>query len=305
MTEKSFPVYIDTYKQGKLKEKIERLNKILASCTLCPRKCKVNRLKGEKGYCGGGKNAAVSSYFPHFGEESCLVGRFGSGTIFFSFCNLKCVFCQNYDISHLAEGETTTEVSSKQLAKYMIHLQNLGCHNINFVTPTHFVPQILEAIELAIEKGLNLPLVFNCGGYESEEVIELLDGVIDIYMPDAKFSSDEVSKKFCNAPDYFSNLKNILKLMHKQVGNLEIINGIAKRGLLIRHLVMPNDMAGTKKIMEFIAKELSIDTFINIMDQYRPCGESYKFREISRTITQEEFENAMEIARSFGLHRFD
>lgn len=301
MTEKSFPAYIDTHKQGKLEEKIERLNKMLASCTLCPRKCKVNRLKGEKGYCGAGKNAAVSSYFQHFGEESCLVGRFGSGTIFFSFCNLKCIFCQNYDISHFAEG---IEVTNKQLAKYMIHLQNLGCHNINFVTPTHFVPQILEAIKLAIEKGLNLPLVFNCGGYESGEVIELLDGVLDIYMPDAKFSSDEVAKKFCNAPDYFSNLKNILKLMHKQVGNLEIINGIAKKGLLIRHLVMPNDTAGTKEIMEFIAKELSTDTFINIMDQYRPCGESYKFREISRTITQEEFENAMEIARSFGLYRF-
>lgn len=301
MAEKSFPAYIDTYNQGRLKKKIERLNKMLSSCTLCARKCKVNRLKGEKGYCGAGKNAVVSSYFAHFGEESCLVGKHGSGTIFFSHCNLKCIFCQNYEISHLAEG---VEVSNKQLAKYMIHLQNLGCHNINFVTPTHFVPQIVEALEFAIEKGLNLPLVFNCGGYESEEVIELLDGIIDIYMPDAKFSSDEVSKKFCNVSDYFSNLKNILKLMHKQVGNLEIINGIAKTGLLIRHLVMPNDMAGTKKIMEFIAKELSPDIFINIMDQYRPCGEAYKFREISRTITQEEFENAIKIARSFGLHRF-
>jgi len=296
------PLYLKTYKESKLKEKIRILNAMLSCCTLCPRRCKVNRLKGEKGFCRAGKEAKVSSVFAHFGEETCLVGRFGSGTIFFSHCNLRCVFCQNYEISHLEEGEL---VSKDELADYMLKLKSLGCHNINLVTPTHFVPQILEALEIAIEKGLNLPLVYNCGGYESEEVIEILDGIIDIYMPDVKFSSEAVSEKFCHAKDYFKNLKKVLKIMHKQVGDLKIENGIAQRGLLIRHLVMPEGLAGTEEIMEFIAKEISLDSYINIMAQYRPYGQAYKFPEINRKITSDEYEKAKEIARSFGLYRFD
>lgn len=297
-----YPSYLTAYDADKLKSKIDRLNRILSSCTLCPRRCEVNRIEGERGYCGGGKDAKISSAFPHFGEEACLVGRNGSGTIFFSHCNLKCVFCQNYEISHLAEGR---EAGKEELAGYMIELQKLGCHNINLVTPTHFVPQILEGLKIAIEQGLKLPLVYNCGGYESEEVIGILDGIIDIYMPDAKFSSSEAAKKLSEAPDYFPNLKKVLKLMHKQVGDLEIEGGIAKRGLLIRHLVMPNGHAGTEKIMEFIAEELSRNSYVNIMDQYRPCGEANNYPEIDRPITTEEYLEAVKTARSFGLHRFD
>lgn len=296
------PVYIKTYNEGKFEEKLKRLKEILSQCSLCPRRCKVNRLKGERGYCKAGKDAGISSAFPHFGEESPLVGRNGSGTIFFSYCNLKCVFCQNYEISHLAEGE---DISPDGLAKLMLKLQNIGCHNINFVTPTHFVPQILEALKPAIESGLNLPLVYNCGGYESEEVIDILEAVIDIYMPDAKFSSSKVSQELCNAPDYFQNLKQVLKKMHNQVGDLEIVDGIAKRGVLIRHLVMPEGLAGTEEIMRFIAQELSVNTYINIMAQYRPCAEAFNYPEISRPITPEEFLEAIAVARSFGLHRFD
>ncbi len=286
--------------KDKLEQKIDRLNRILLKCTLCPRECKVNRIKGERGYCGGGKDARVSSAFAHFGEELCLVGQNGSGAIFFSFCNLKCVFCQNYEISHLAEGR---DVSREELAGYMLRLQEAGCHNINLVTPTHFVPQIIEALGLAIGEGLTLPLVYNCGGYESAEVIDILDGVVDIYMPDAKFSSPHVSERLGNATDYFDNLKIVLKKMHNQVGDLKIVNKIAKRGLLIRHLVMPNDLAGTKAIMEFIAKEISLNTYINIMDQYRPCGEASGIPEISRPVTAREYLNALETARSFGLNQ--
>ncbi|MBL7084580.1 MAG: radical SAM protein [Candidatus Omnitrophica bacterium] len=294
-----YPSYLNACAEGKLEEKIDRLNKILLSCALCPRECKVNRIKGEKGYCGGGKHARVSSVFAHFGEESCLVGQNGSGTIFFSFCNLKCVFCQNYEISHLAQGK---DVSKEELAGYMLRLQKTGCHNINLVTPTHFVPQIIEALRLAIGEGLTLPLVYNCGGYESAEVIDILDGVVDIYMPDAKFSSPHVSERLCNVTDYFDNLKIVLKKMHNQVGDSEIVNKIAKRGLLIRHLVMPNDLAGTKALMQFIAKEISLNAYINIMDQYRPCGEASNISEISRFISAREYLDAVEIARSFGLN---
>lgn len=295
-------IYINTCQNSRLEEKIGKLYKISSSCALCPRRCKVNRLKGEKGFCRAGKDARVSSVFAHFGEEACLVGKYGSGTIFFSHCNLKCVFCQNYELSHLAEGN---EVSTEQLARFMLELQNMGCHNINLVTPTHFAPQIVSALKAAIEGGLTLPLVYNCGGYESEEVIDILDGLIDIYMPDVKFSSCEVAQEFCSAEDYFENLKKVLKKMHKQVGDLEIIDGIAQRGLLIRHLVMPEGLAGTREIMEFIAQKISLNTYINIMAQYRPCGEAYKFPQISRAITSEEYRQAQKIALSFGLSRFD
>lgn len=296
------PLYIKTYQDSKLDEKLRELKNILSSCTLCPRQCKVNRLNGQRGFCGAGKEVRVSSAFAHFGEESCLVGKRGSGTIFFSHCNLKCAFCQNYEISHLAEGR---EVTEEELAGLMLGLQNIGCHNINFVTPTHYAPQIIEALKLAIEGGLTLPLVYNCGGYESEEVVDILEGIIDIYMPDAKFSSSEMSAQLCGAPDYFENLKAVLKKMHTQVGDLEIVAGIAKRGLLIRHLVMPCGLAGTKEIMEFIAKELSPNTYVNIMAQYRPCGEAHRFPKINQPLTHQEYYEAKQIALHFGLNRFD
>ncbi|MCM8765910.1 MAG: radical SAM protein [Candidatus Omnitrophica bacterium] len=294
------PLYIKN--RNEVREKEKRLKKLLSPCQLCPRKCRVKRLKGERGFCGGGEKVTVSSYFPHFGEEACLVGKYGSGTIFFSHCNLKCVFCQNYEISHRGEGK---EVSPQDLAEMMLYLQKLGCHNINLVTPTHFVPQIITALIIALEEGLKIPLVYNCGGYESEEVIDLLEGIMDIYMPDTKFSSSLISERFASAPDYFENLKIILKKMHQQVGDLVIENGIAQRGLLIRHLVMPNALAETKEIMEFIAQEVSSNSYINIMSQYRPCGEAYCFPEINRAITQEEFFRAKEIALSLGLNRLD
>jgi putative pyruvate formate lyase activating enzyme len=296
------PNYLKTYKQGKLESKVEQLNRILFHCTLCPRQCKVNRNKDERGFCGAGRDLRISSAFAHFGEESCLVGKFGSGTIFFSHCNLKCVFCQNYEISHQACGSITTK---EKLSFYMLNLQSLGCHNINLVSPTHFIPQITEALLLAAKQGLNIPLVYNCGGYESEEIIDILEGVVDIYMPDAKFSSSESSRQFCGVADYFSNLKSVLKKMHQQVGDLEAKDGIAYKGLLIRHLVLPNGLAGTRQIMEFIAREISLHTYINIMAQYRPCGEAYRFPRLNQYIAQEEYTEAVRIARCFGLAGFD
>ena len=296
------PVYLQAFRDSKFSEKIKRLNEILSSCTLCPRQCGVNRLKGEKGICEAGSVARVASAFPHFGEESCLVGTKGSGTIFFSNCNLRCIFCQNEDISHVAAGN---DINPRALASMMLNLQEMGCHNINLVTPTHFIPQIMEALELAIGQGLILPIVYNCGGYESAEVIDILDGIVDIYMPDAKFSSLEMSRKLCFAPDYFENLKVVLKKMHQQVGDLIIENGVAQRGLLVRHLVMPEGVAGTKEIMQFIAEEISLNTYINIMDQYRPCGQTFRYPKINRPITREEYLEAVEIAHSFGLHRLD
>lgn len=283
-----------------LKNRHKQLCKILESCELCPRKCKANRLKGEKGYCGTGKELEISSIGPHFGEEPELVGRGGSGTVFLTHCNLKCVFCQNEHISHFGEGQ---EVSAKNLAKGLVNLQKIGCHNINFVTPTHYAPQIIEAVILAKEQGLNLPLVFNCGGYESLEVIKLLDGIVDIYMPDIKFASHELVKKYCNAEDYFERAKEAVKEMYRQVGDLVVEDGIAKKGLLIRHLVMPGLVEDSKKILDFIANDISKNTYVNIMDQYRPSHEAGEFSEINRRITSDEYKSVLEYARKIGLRR--
>ncbi|MBM3252043.1 MAG: radical SAM protein, partial [Candidatus Omnitrophica bacterium] len=262
------PSYIKLHNSGELTKRIEKLYKILESCQLCPRKCKVNRLNGELGFCRSGKDLIISSFYQHFGEEKELVGQYGSGAVFLTNCNLGCAYCQNYEVSHLGEGEKS---SKEDLVRQMIHLKTLGCHNINFVTPTHFIPQIVEAVDLAAKEGLDLPLVFNCGGYENAEVIKMLEGIFDIYMPDIKYADAVNAKKYSNAEDYFQRLKESVKEMHRQVGDLEIKDGIAVKGLLIRHLVLPNDIAGSKKILEFIAKEISKDSYVNIMDQYRPC----------------------------------
>lgn len=283
-----------------LVETVDKLYKILEDCILCPRRCKVNRLNNEKGFCGVGLLPLVSSVGPHFGEEPELVGRNGSGTIFFAGCNLGCLFCQNYDISHLRYGN---EISTKDLAKEMLVLQRIGCHNINLVTPSHVVPQIVEALAYAVEKGLDIPIVFNTGGYDSLETLKLLEGVIDIYMPDAKYSDPDAAKKYSNAEDYPDVVKTAIKEMHRQVGDLIVEKGIAVKGLLVRHLVMPEGLAGTKGIMHFIATEISKDTYVNIMDQYRPCYKAVDFPEINRRITQGEYEEAVEIARAEGLWR--
>ncbi len=295
------PSYLELYKRGELQARIEALRLILGSCTLCARQCRVNRLQGEVGYCQAGLRAKVSSAFPHFGEEAPLVGMHGSGTIFLAHCNLRCVFCQNYDISHGGEGH---EVGSEILANMMLGLQKAGCHNINFVTPTHYTPQLVDALLLAMQGGLCLPLVYNCGGYESVRTIELLEGVFDIYMPDAKFSEPVWAERYCAAPDYFEVTKQVLREMHRQVGVLKLNGqGIAYRGLLIRHLVMPGRVAGSEAVLRFIAEELSPESYVNVMAQYRPCYQAHRYPEIARRVSPQEVAEAVAIARRLGLHR--
>ncbi len=297
------PAYLRLYKEKKLNEKIELLYKKLLSCDICPRKCKVNRMEGEKGYCKTGVKTMVSSFGPHFGEESPLVGYSGSGTIFFTYCNLGCLFCQNYDISHLGYGE---EVDEKDLALIMLKLKKMGCHNINFVTPTHMIPQILKALSFAIEGGLDLPLVYNTGGYDSVETLRILKGIFDIYMPDFKYFDPKVAKKYSNAEDYPLVVKEALKEMHTQVGDLVIDEkGIAKRGLLIRHLVLPENLAGTKDAMRFISEELSPNSYVNVMEQYRPEFKAKNFPILNRRITKDEFLSAIKMAKDAGLLRLD
>ena len=295
------PSYIRLFEKGDLQQRIRLLKEFLKECRLCPRECGVNRLDGEVGACQAGLEPMVSSAFPHFGEEPPLVGYHGSGTIFLTHCNLRCIFCQNYDISHLGNGEPMT---SSDMARVMVRLQEMGCHNINFVTPTHYAPQIAASLPEAIEKGLRLPIVYNCSGYESIEVIRLLEGVVDIYMPDAKYMDGRHSEKFSNAPDYPEVIKEVLKEMHRQVGDLTANpEGIAERGLLIRHLVMPNGVASSEAVLRFIAEEISVHSYVNIMDQYRPEYRAHEFLEINRRITQKEYLEAVQWARRYQLYR--
>lgn len=299
----SKPVYLETMKAGLLREKVVQAWKRLGECNLCPRDCRVNRLAGETGYCGLGDKAVADLADPHFGEEDCLVGFNGSGTIFFTSCNLKCPFCQNFETSHLMQGQ---EMDTESLGRVMIGLQNLGCHNVNVVTPSHVVPQILAALEWAAERGLRVPLVYNCGGYDSLETLKLLDGVVDIYMPDLKFADPGVSERLLNAPDYPEVAHAAIQEMHRQVGDLEVNEqGIATRGLLVRHLVMPNDLAGTRENMRFLAQHVSQNTYVNVMNQYRPCGKAFEHPDIARSVTREEYSRAMEIAREEGINRLD
>jgi putative pyruvate formate lyase activating enzyme len=295
------PSYIGLYEKGELNQRIRLLMEFLKECRLCPRECRVNRLKGEVGYCKAPSGIMVSSAFPHFGEEPPLVGYHGSGTIFLTHCNLRCVFCQNYDISHLGKGE---RITSSEMAKAMFKLQEVGCHNINFVTPTHYAPQIVASLPEAIEMGLSLPLVYNCSGYESIEVIRLLEGVIDIYMPDAKYMDEKFSKQFSDAPDYPEIIRKVLREMHRQVGDLKTnAQGIAEKGLLIRHLVMPGGIASSQAVLKFIAEEISSHSYVNIMDQYRPEYQAYEYSEISRRITRKEYLEVIQMAKRFHLYR--
>lgn len=295
------PGYIYLHQRGELGERAKRAYDMLKDCCICPRKCNVDRLSGELGICKTGEFPRVSSYFPHFGEEPPLVGHYGSGTIFFSYCNLKCIFCQNYTISHLGEGH---EVSFETLADMMVELQRMGCHNINFVTPTHVVPQILQALLIAVDRGLCIPLVYNTGGYDSVETLKLLEGVIDIYMPDLKYTSGEVSKVLSKAKDYPEIAKDAIKEMHRQVGDLKMDDrGIAYKGLLVRHLVLPEGLAGTKEAMRFLAKEISPHTYVNIMDQYHPYYKATSHPPIDRRITSQEYQEAIRIAQEEGLYR--
>jgi len=295
--------YLELYHSGKLKERVEAAKYLLESCSVCPRHCSVNRLNDETGVCRTTHEAVVSSYGAHFGEEAPLVGKHGSGTIFFTNCNLRCLFCQNYSISQLGEGE---KVSKEELAYMMLSLQNRGCHNINLVSPTHVVPQILEALEVAVESGLRLPLVYNSGGYDSIETLRILDGIIDIYMPDMKYSDEEVAKELSGIENYPLINKAAVKEMHQQVGNLQINkDGIAERGLLVRHLVLPHGLAGTKEVVNFIADEISPNTYINIMAQYHPCYKAFQIPSLARRISPAEFQEALALARQAGLNRLD
>jgi putative pyruvate formate lyase activating enzyme len=284
-----------------MRQRAEAALASLESCEICPRSCGVNRLEGELGYCRSGRYARVSSFTPHFGEERPLVGSHGSGTIFMTGCNLDCVFCQNYDISHLGEGR---EVSATKLAEMMVCLADGGCHNVNFVTPTHFVPQILEALVEATEMGLSVPLVYNSGGYDSVETLRLLDGIFDIYMPDAKYGTDAAAKKYSDAADYTGVMKAAILEMHRQVGPLEVgDDGVAVRGLLVRHLVLPENLAGTAEVVRFLAEEVSPETYLNVMAQYHPCYRAHQFPELSRPITLREYAEAVNLARVAGLDR--
>ncbi len=287
---------------GVLSNKVMEAEEILEECTLCPRECRVDRTADQKGFCKTGDKPFVSSWGPHFGEERPLVGRFGSGTIFFSNCNLGCLFCQNYSISHFGEG---VEISFEKLAEIMLTLQQGGCHNINFVTPTHQMPMILRSVQIASEKGLNIPIIYNCGGYESLHAIKLLEGVVDIYMPDFKYIDPEMALKYSYAKDYPEAAMAAVKEMHRQVGDLIIDRGIALRGLLVRHLVLPEEIAGTAGVVKFIAEELSKDTYINIMDQYHPCYKAFDNPPLNRRITNKEYKEALRIAMEAGLRRID
>ncbi len=297
------PAYLRTLENGELSRKVFDSFQMLENCSLCPRSCEVNRINGQRGFCNTGSLAVVSSANPHFGEESPLVGTGGSGTIFFTSCNLKCVFCQNYEISHFMDGE---EFDTPALGQIMLRLQSRGCHNINLVTPTHQTPQILAAVKWAAEKGLRVPLVYNTGGYDSVDTLKLLDGVVDVYMPDIKFMDPKISLDLMNAEDYPVVVKAAIIEMHGQVGDLRISErGLAQRGLLVRHLVMPNEYAGTREAMGFLAKMISQNTYVNIMDQYRPCGQAESIRGIDRRLRGEEYLEAIRTAQAEGITRID
>ena len=295
------PLYIEKLNVNDLKERAGALNDLFEECRICPNECMARRADGETGDCYSTDQVIISSVGPHFGEEPPLVGSMGSGTIFFTNCNLSCEFCQNYDISHLGIGN---KVSIDDLAKSMLKLQQRGCHNINLVTPTHFTVQIVEALILATERGLELPIVYNCGGYESVETLKLLEDIVDIYMPDIKYSVDENALKFSGIQNYWEVVTEAIKEMHKQVGDLKISRrGIAQRGLLIRHLVLPSDIAGSKRVIDFVAEEISTDSYLNIMDQYHPSFNAFRFNKLNRRITPSEHKEVVDYAISKGLSK--
>ena len=293
------PAYIKAGQTERLKQAIQKALDMLSSCTLCPRQCRVDRTEDDTGYCGAGSQAKVASFSPHFGEEPPLVGKHGSGTVFFSHCSLQCVFCQNHDISIQGEGRT---VFPNQLADMMIRLQEQGCHNINLVTPTHVVPRILQALGIAVDRGLHIPLVYNCSGYESLDTLALLDGIIDIYMPDFKFWDNNAAGRFCNAPDYRETAKAAILAMHAQTGDLKTTReGTACKGLLVRHLVMPGRLEDTRQLLEFLKTTVSSSTHINLMSQYRPMGKAHRFPDLCHPLSAAEFRQAHEMGKESGL----
>ena len=296
------PKYLDLAESGELERRERALWEKMNSCSLCPRICGTNRAAGRRGICSTDNTFKVASHGPHFGEERPLVGVSGSGTIFFSNCNLLCVFCQNWQINHRGDGNPTTE---SQLADMMISLQNRGCHNINLVTPSHIVPNIITALRLAVDRGLNIPLLYNSSGYEDFETLQLLDGIVDVYLPDFKYQDSKIAARFSQgAPDYAEHTAAAIKEMHRQVGTLKQNGGVAYRGLLIRHLVLPENLAGTDGFVKWTAAELGTDTHVNIMSQYTPQFRARDYPPLNRRLTQEEFAQAMRWAVEAGLRNF-
>ena len=298
------PAYLDLLDSGELAKREELAFRHLENCDLCARYCRVNRCETTKGaVCRTGKQAVVYSFGPHHGEEKPLRGWNGSGTIFFSWCNLRCVFCQNWEISHKGFGR---EVGLAELAEMMLSLQAQGCHNINLVSPSHVVAQIIGAVRRAAERGLHLPLVYNTGGYDSPEALELLDGIIDIYMPDVKYGDSAIALKYSKAPNYVEVSQAAVRAMHRQVGDLVLDErGIAQRGLLVRHLVLPENLSRTDRVLAFLSTEISTNTYLNLMDQYRPCYRAEVYPPLDRRITQEEYRDALKLAEQYGLERLD
>ena len=298
------PAYLTLLKNGTLTGRVSTAWRHMEDCDLCARYCRINRLETSKGaVCRTGERAAVYSYGPHHGEEDPLRGTRGSGTIFFSWCNLRCVYCQNWDISHQGAG---SEVEPEELAGMMLSLQQQGCHNINLVSPSHVVAQIIAAVEIAARGGLHLPLVYNTGGYDSPEALALLDGIIDIYMPDMKYGDSDIARRYSRVRDYVEFNRAAVKEMHRQVGDLVLDGrGIARRGLLIRHLVLPEDLAGTDAVLAFIAQEISPDTYLNLMDQYHPCYRADEHPPLDRPLRAGEFKAACAVAAKYGLQRLD
>jgi putative pyruvate formate lyase activating enzyme len=296
-----WPSYLNLLEAGELRRRVEAAREMLRECHVCPRRCGTNRLEGKVGFCLTPDVASVASYNDHHGEEPCISGTRGSGVIFFTSCNLRCVFCQNYPISHLQVGQPATH---ERLAEMMLELQARGVHNINFVTPSHVVPQLLEALLLAAERGLHIPLVYNTSGYDSLESLRLLDGIVDIYLPDAKYGSNENALKYSNVSGYVEANRAALKEMWRQVGPVELDDaGRARRGMILRHLVLPNGIAGTRDVLGFVAREISPDVTISLMNQYFPANRAHSLPELSRKLTTEEYEAAVNYLLEFGLEK--
>ncbi|MDD5084782.1 MAG: radical SAM protein [Candidatus Omnitrophica bacterium] len=295
------PAYLTLFERGELEPRAEETIKLLSPCRVCPRNCGVDRFRDEKGFCRAGRYAEVSSVTPHLGEEPSISGVRGSGTIFFTHCNLRCLYCQNHDISQEGFGEKMDE---ETLAGKMLQLESEGVHNINWVSPSHYVPQILKALAIACERGLRLPIVYNSGGYDSVEMLRLLDGVVDIYMPDIKYGSDNSAARLSGVGDYVERNREALKEMHRQVGDLELDNkGVAVRGLLVRHLVLPNGLSGTESCLRFLTEEVSKGIYLSLMAQYHPCYKAPEHPELDRGLTRKEYDEAVRIAEKCGVHR--
>jgi putative pyruvate formate lyase activating enzyme len=295
------PAYITAHESGKLDHAADTAYRLLEACAICPRKCGINRLKGETGFCKTGIQAEVYSYLAHHGEEPPISGAKGSGTIFFTHCNMACVYCQNYEFSQ--KNKQGGGISDPELAKIMLELQGRGCHNINLVSPTHVMPQILKALKIAIEKGLNIPLVYNTGGYESPDIIKLLDGIVDVYLPDMRYSDSDMARKFSGAPDYPAYNQAAVKEMHRQAGLAKINDkGIVEKGLIVRHLVLPADISGTEHIMKFLAQEISVHTYISLMSQYTPYYKAGDHLELNRRLTMQEYAAAQDSMDKYSLH---